>query len=212
MEKQELIEKIIEIEKLYPLGEDKYLERANAFYLISLQFVRNYIGQDTEFYKSLLNYNKTYMSDSSNKVYEASGVLQSIKNYLQLELEFHKTENYQTKVDIISDFVNQAITLANDKSFHPAAAAILLGAALEEFLKQIAEINLIDLVGIKKTIDPISQKLYESKVITKQDMKDITSWAGLRNDATHGNFDDVNDRKRIQNAIEGVNLFMRKFN
>lgn len=60
------------------------------------------------------------------------------------------------------------------------------------------------------TIDPISKKLYDEKILTKQDIKDITSWAGIRNDATHGNFDEVNDRKRVVNAIEGINLFMRK--
>lgn len=87
----------------------------------------------------------------------------------------------------------------------------MLGAALEEFLKNLAKENKLDLNGIKKTIDPLSKKLYEKQIISKQDMKDITSWGGLRNDATHGNFEDVNDRKRILNAIEGVNLFMRKY-
>ena len=54
--------------------------------------------------------------------------------------------------------------------------------------------------------------MYDENIITKHDIKDITSWAGIRNDATHGNFEEVNDRKRILNAIEGVNLFMRKMN
>lgn len=212
MDTAELIDKIEEIEKLNPKGQEQFQIKANAFYVLSLQFVKNYIGKDTEFYKSILNFSKIYSDISTDKVYAASSILSSVKSYLQLNLVFLKTENYQTKIDIISDFICQAIELSNDKNFHPAASAILLGAALEEFLKQLAELNSIDLQNVKKTIDPISLKLYEQKIITKQDLKDITSWAGLRNDATHGNFEQVNDRKRIQNAIEGVNLFMRKFN
>ena len=41
-------------------------------------------------------------------------------------------------------------------------------------------------------------------------MKDITSWAGVRNHAAHGEWEEVSDRKRVQLALEGVNLFMRK--
>jgi len=211
METNELIEKIEEIEKLYPTGEDRADERANSFYLLSLQFVRNYIGKDTEFYNSLLNYTKRYSDIAFNKKIEASSVLSSIKGYLKLNLELGKSQSYNLKIDIISDFLNQAVNLANDKNYHPAASAILLGASLEEFLKQLCEQKEVDITDIKKTIDPISQKLHKEKIITKQDFKDINSWAGLRNNATHGNFDEVNDRKRVLNAIEGVNLFMRKY-
>lgn len=84
-----------------------------------------------------------------------------------------------------------------------------MGATLEELLKKIASENNIE-IDEKSSIDAVSKKLYEVDIVTKQDVKDITSWAGIRNDATHGNFDVVNDRKRILNAIEGVNLFMRK--
>jgi hypothetical protein len=211
MEKIDLIKKIEEIEKLFPTGDNDKDQKYNAFYILTLQFVKNYIGEKTEFYNSLLNFTKRYSDIYYNKVVEAKSVLASIKNYLNLDLDFEKSHDYILKIDIINDFTNQAVHLANDKKFHPAASAILLGASLEEFLKQLAERRNVNLEDVKKTIDPISRKLYDQSIITKQDLKDITSWAGLRNDATHGNFEDVNDRKRIQNALEGVNLFMRKY-
>ncbi|WP_353778031.1 hypothetical protein [Winogradskyella sp. 3972H.M.0a.05] len=211
METADIIKKIEEIEKLYPNDSKRDIE-LNSFYLLSLQFVKNYIGQDTEFYNSLLNYKKRYNDDLFSMGIQAVSVLRSIKDYLKLQLELGKSQQYNIKIDVISDFINQAISLINDKKYHPAASAILLGASLEEFLKQLSEQENIDLSDTKKTIDPIAQKLYQEKIITKQDYKDITSWAGLRNDATHGNFDEVNDKMRILNAIEGVNLFMRKFN
>jgi hypothetical protein len=150
-------------------------------------------------------------NSETKKACTAKEVLKALSDYLELNLDIDKTEKYNIKVDIISDFITQAIELASDKKYHPAAASILMGASLEEFLKKLAEVKEIHLTEIKLTIDPIAKKLYEANIISKQDLKDITSWAGIRNDATHGNFEEVNDRKRIQNAIEGMNLFMRKY-
>lgn len=214
MDTKELIKKIEELEHILPKDSKEWSNfLCHSFFITTIQFIRNYIGQDTEFYKALNDYGNNHKTDSeTKKAWLAKEVLKSIKDYLKLNLDIHKTEKYNIKIDIISDFMSQAIELVSDKKFHPAAAGILMGASLEEFLKKLAEEKEMDLSEVKKTIDPISKKLYEENVITKQDLKDITSWAGIRNDATHGNFDDVNDRKRILNAIEGVNLFMRKYN
>lgn len=212
MEPNELIKKIEEIEAIIPEDSNKWSGyTARSFYITTIQFIKSYVGVNTEFYKSLdtYNLNKSYEADSA-KAWAAKMVLKSLRDYLKLGLDFSKTEMYSIKIDIINDFMIQADELASDKKFHPAAAGILMGAALEEFLKKVSEEREVDLTGIKLTIDPISKRLYDEQIISKQDLKDITSWAGIRNDATHGNFDIVNDRKRILNAIEGVNLFMRK--
>jgi hypothetical protein len=212
METNELIQKINEIEGIVPNNSNEWTNfHCHSFFITVIQFIKSYIGESTEFYKVLSQFKDHSINAETKKAWLAKEVLKSLKDYLKLNLDIHRTENYNIKIDIISDFMAQAIELASDKKFHPAAASILMGASLEEFLKKIAEEKKIDLTGIKMTIDPISKKLYDENVITKQDLKDITSWAGIRNDATHGNFDEVNDRKRILNAIEGVNLFMRKF-
>ena len=211
MEVNELIEKIEELDKILPIDENNWSNSVcNSFFITTLQFVNNYIGRETEFYRILSGSSPIGFGPATEKARAAKNILKSIKDYLNLNLDLNKTEKYNIKIDIISDFMVQAIELANDKKFHPAAAGILMGASLEEFLKKLAEEKEIDLGEVKLTIDPISRKLYEENIISKQDLKDITSWAGIRNEATHGNFEDVNDRKRILNAIEGVNLFMRK--
>lgn len=212
MEVQELIHKIEELEDIMPADTSKRTTSLyHSFYITTIQFVKNYIGAETEFYRVLNDHSILRNSNETDKGVLAIQVLRSIKDYLALNLDIQKTEKYTTKVDIISDFLSQAIELASNKKFHPAAAGILMGASLEEFLKNLAEEKNIALSDINPTIDPVAKKLYEAKVISKQDLKDITSWAGIRNEATHGNFEEVNDRKRIQNAIEGVNLFMRKY-
>lgn len=213
METNELIEKIEEIEKILPSDSNQWTYYiCHSFFITTSQFIRNYIGVDTEFYKTLSDYSQKMGSgNETDKAWAAKKVLKSLKDYLKLNLELFRSEKYKMKIDVISDFMIQAIELSTNKKFHPAAAGILMGASLEEFLKQLAEEKQIDLTEIKRTIDPISKELYDKKIITKQDLKDITSWAGIRNEATHGNFVEVNDRQRILNAIEGVNLFMRKY-
>ena len=213
METKELIAKIKEIEKLLSEDGNKWTNYdCHSFFITTIQFIRNYIGKDTEFYITLENINQDNSTNSEpKKAWAAKKVLKSLSDYLNLNLEVTKTEQYNLKVSVISDFMTQAVILANDKAFHPAASAILMGAALEEFLKNLAEEKNIDLEDVGRTIDPISKKLYAHDIITKQDLKDITSWAGIRNDATHGNFEIVNDKKRILLAIEGINLFMRKY-
>jgi hypothetical protein len=63
----------------------------------------------------------------------------------------------------------------------------------------------------KPCLDSYSKVLKEEDVITKQDVKDITAWGGLRNHAAHGEWDEVADRTRISVMLEGVNLFLRKY-
>lgn len=214
MDTKELISKIEGIDQILPSDASQWSHNSShSFFITVIQFVKIYVGEDSEFYKTL-DFYKQFSSSGSEieKAHAAKKVLKSVKDYLHLGLEIKRSENYQIRVDVISDFLNQAIQLINDNKYHPAAAGILMGASLEEFLKQIAEENDISLENVNKSIDPISKKLYEQEIISKQDMKDIVSWAGIRNDATHGNFEEVNDRKRIKNAIEGINLFMRKMN
>ena len=62
----------------------------------------------------------------------------------------------------------------------------------------------------KPGIDAYAKALRTADLITKQDMKDVTSWAGTRNHAAHGEWDEVNDRSRMRLMLEGVNLFMRQ--
>jgi hypothetical protein len=51
--------------------------------------------------------------------------------------------------------------------------------------------------------------LRAADLITVHDVKDITVWAGLRNDAAHGDFDGIS-RERAGLMADGINLFMQR--
>lgn len=214
MSNQELIELIKKIESTLPEDSEQWTNYLKeVFFLQAVQFVKTYIGVDTEFYKNLeIHKNYKTNTDFSNRVFAARTVLTAIQKYLQNNLQIWETTSYKIKNDIVSDLLQQANKLLEDTKIHPAAPAILIGAVLEEFLRILANKNSIDLPINKNSINDYAQELYKINVLTKQDIKDIGVWSGLRNDATHGRFDEVNDRKRISLSLEGVNLFMRKLN
>ena len=94
---------------------------------------------------------------------------------------------------------------------HPAAPAVLIGATLGEFLRTWVEAEGLSIGSRKPGLETYSQLLRDADLISKQDGKDITSWAGVRNHAAHGEWEDVGDKKRVALMLEGVNLFMRKY-
>ena len=215
MTNQELIEAIEKIQNGLPKDSGKATSvLEEVCFLQTIQFVKTYIGTETEFYAKLESLKASTMNssrDTGERCFISNCVLEAIKQYLRNDLEFWQTTEYKVKNDIVSDLLQQANELLEDRKVHPAAPAILIGAVLEEFLRMLSDRNGIDLPTNKSSINDYSQELYRIDVISKQDMKDINVWSGLRNDATHGHFEEVNDRKRVNLTLEGVNLFIRKF-
>lgn len=107
--------------------------------------------------------------------------------------------------------MEQANALLEAKQVHPAAPAVLIGATLEEFLRTWCEAEGISLGAKKPGLDSYAKSLREAELISKQDVKDITSWSGVRNHAAHGEWEELGDKQRIKLMLEGVNLFMRRY-
>ncbi len=213
MENKDLLKAISNILNSIPEDSGKWsLFMQEVFYVETLQFVKNYIGEKTEFYSVLQrNKNDKHHDSSKDRFWDAKYVLEAIQNYLGNNLDIQQSSSYRIKNDMVSDFLMQADSLLDGK-YHPVSAAILIGATLEEFLRMLIDRFGIVLSTNRKSIDSYAKELYSEGVITKQDLKDITVWAGLRNEASHGKFEEVNDVKRIKLALEGVNLFIRKMN
>lgn len=137
--------------------------------------------------------------------------LDSLKAHIEAGLLAEVSPTRRAQLDVVSDFLQQAQQLLGAKGVHPAAPIVLIGATLEEFLRTWIEDSGLHLGQRKPSIDAFAQILFGVNLITKQDMKDLTAWAGLRNLASHGEWAEVSDRQRAQIMLEGVNLFMRRY-
>jgi hypothetical protein len=175
----------------------------------AMEFLRVYAGEKSAFFKQLSTVNPHWIDERimSNVV----STLEAFIRYAQNDLLEGVSIERKAQIDVVSDFLDQSNTLLNSKEVHPAAPTVIIGAALEEFLRNWIEEADLNLEGKKPSLDSYAKLLREADLITKQDIKDITSWSGLRNHAAHGEWDEVNDKTRISIMLEGVNLFMRKY-
>ena len=175
----------------------------------AMEFLRVYAGEKSAFYKHLSKIKQSW-SDDYIMEYVVSN-LEAFIRYVESGLLEGISIERKAQIDVVSDFLDQANTLLNSKEVHPAAPTVIIGAALEEFLRNWIEEGGLNLGGKKPSLDSYAKVLREGNLITKQDVKDITSWSGLRNYAAHGEWDEENDKNRIPLMLEGVNLFMRKY-
>src|SRR5260370_38558177 len=96
----------------------------------------------------------------------------------------------------------------DEAKVHAAAPIVLAGSALEEALRGLRVGCPVAPTG-KPGMSSYATALQKGGILTPQDVKDITSWAGQRNQAAHGEFDKLN-RDRAQTMVDGINLFTRQ--
>jgi hypothetical protein len=206
-EKQVNQEKLIEHTKR--LAARVTADNYQGMYAEIREFFRVYGGPNNAFLRSLEHELDVFHQYNPSEVLKS--VLNSFLDYLEAGLHEDISPERRAQLDVVSDFLAMAQTLLETDGAHPATAAMLVGATLEEFLRTWLEAESLSLDDRKPGIENYSQALRDSGLITKQDGKDITSWAGLRNHAAHGEWNEVSDKNRIALMLEGVNLFMRKY-
>lgn len=172
------------------------------------EFLLTFGGEKNQFYVAL---NAIPWYDIKSYKPDVIEILNSYKEYINKGIMRGISLEREIQIETVSDFLEQANSLLNDKKVHPAAATVIIGASLEEFLRNWLEQENCDFSKFSNTIDGFAKELRRLEKINKQDLKDITSWAGTRNDAAHGHWENVEDRLRIRLMLEGVNLFIRKY-
>ena len=177
-------------------------------YTEACEFFRVYAGNDSTFTKQALETRVLNFHTFKQRLIQ---VLEAFIRYAEAGLLGGRSIIRQAQIDTVSGFLSQAQNLLDDDEVHPAAPAMLIGAALEQFLRDWTESAGISISNRKPSIDAYASNLRSANLMTKQDKKDIDSWAGLRNHAAHGEWEQVEDPDRIRIALEGVNLFMRKY-
>jgi len=177
-------------------------------------------ARTSDFFISSAGKNSPFLSQidigslPSDKAKAGQYLVEILKAYIaHLESGFVRglSPKRQAEIDVTSDFLDQAQGLLKSNKVHPAAPAVLIGASLEEFLRNWVEDVGLSLGSKKASLDAYSSTLREAELITKQDVKDITAWTGIRNHAAHGEWAELGGAERIRLMLDGVNLFMRKY-
>ena len=106
-----------------------------------------------------------------------------------------------------TDLLEQVRALNADNGVVPVAPIVLAGAALEIALRSAVEERGLTVEG--QNINAYAQVLRQADVLNRQDMKDVTQMAGLRNAAAHGNLE-LLSRERAGLMEQQVNLFLTR--
>jgi hypothetical protein len=205
---ERFIPKLRQIEKVYEAGFRPGLPSITGLQAQIVDFFRRFAGPTSSFAKaaeSLTTGADGYRANILVSLVE--GFIDQAKSGLLKGL----SPEMQGRLEAVSDLLEQADGLLNEKGIHPGAAAVLIGASLEQFLRTWAEREGLAISNRRPGLATFAQILREADLITKQDAKDIESWGGLRNYAAHGEWDQVSDIPRIRLMLEGVNLFMRRY-
>jgi hypothetical protein len=170
-------------------------------------FISVYAGKNNPFYEAAdkLRIMAALSSDQLNNILDA--FLRSIENDLISNVSFER----KIKIEVVNDYLIQAKELLLKTEYHTAVVAFLIGASLEEFLRSWIVEEDIDLSGQKPSINSYASALKKKNLIDQQDVKDITSWGGIRNNAAHGQWDSVGSREKIELMLGGVSLFIKKY-
>ncbi len=170
------------------------------------EFLRVYGGKNNQFLATL---NRVSYVNRAERFNGVKRILQGYIRYLEKGLSSSLSPERQTQIETVGDFLSQAEDILSQAKLHNAVAVVLIGASLEEFLRGWCEAE--QLKPQQLSIDGYMKALKDEDLINKQDIKDITGWAGLRNDAAHGHWDKVSDYSRADIMLKGVRLFIQSY-
>jgi hypothetical protein len=168
------------------------------------EYIKSHIGENNEFYWAISTLEEGFEKEKLRSLIDA------LRQYIDDDLLIDLNAKEKAIQEISSDTLFQALSILDDSSSHPAASCFLAGATLENYLKNWAERESL-IINNPPSIGKYAEALKKKGRITSQDLKDITSWAGLRNSAVHGDWSAVEDKRRVQLMVEGIGLFARKY-
>jgi hypothetical protein len=149
-------------------------------------------------------------AEKMTKVYAALSALRIAYSEGQM-----RTLEELIHADLFSDLLEQAEHLL--ESGYKDAAAVIADGVLEEHLRKLCAKNGIATTvpgkGGKQThlmIDAMNAELARAGVYGKNDLKQVTAWAGIRNDAAHGQYGNYNEGQ-VEAMVRGIRLFLSNY-
>lgn len=202
----QLIERIDFIIESNTKGSSAY-----SIYAEALSLFKMYEGQKSEYYTTLKSLQNSLRAHGDIVRIRTIHLLKSFKRIALKDMISLISKERKIQIETVSDILDQAQSLLSSKKVHAGAPAVLIGAALEEFCRNWLEDQGVELESKKMNLSSYIDQLRKMELIDKQDVKDLISWSGLRNDAAHGHWQKVEDKNKIELMLLGVNLFMRKY-
>ena len=111
--------------------------------------------------------------------------------------------------DLFADYLEMATHLVENRYKDPAA--VLAGSTLEVHLRQLCEKHGVaaEQDGKMKKTERLNQDLAQAGAYTKLDLKNITAWLDIRNNAAHGKYKEYT-KDQVKFLIAGIRDFINR--
>lgn len=174
------------------------------------QLILKLYGENSQHYKiytKAIGIDNFYVINSNwyGHVSQVHGVALTVKHDIENDLISNIKGLLQA--EIFANFLEIGEHLLNEG--YKDAAAVTIGAVLEDGLRELSKKNYISVVkpnGAPKTIEPLNTELTQNEVYSKLVQKQVTSFAHIRNKAAHGQYDEY-DASQVQMML----LFVQGF-
>jgi hypothetical protein len=183
-------------------------EQFHAFRSSGLSFLVNLFGSGHPYCTDFdTRVTKTYPAH----VEAGMGIVTSARD--ELAGGWLQTARGLLSAEIFADFLEMAEHLHSEG--YKDAAAVIVGSALEEHLRQLAAVANVpttrtkDGAEVPLKADALNADLAKADVYSKLDQKSITAWLDLRNKAAHGRYDEYS-QDQVALMLEGVRQFMSR--
>jgi hypothetical protein len=136
------------------------------------------------------------------------GIAQALTTDIQQG--FLKTAEEMIHGDVFTDFLERADYLLGEG--HKDAAAVIAGSTLEGHLRQLCIKHGVDATvdgANPKKADLINADLVKAAAYEKTDLKNVTAWLAIRNDAAHGEYGKYQPGQ-VQVMISGIRDFITR--
>ena len=146
----------------------------------------------------------------------AMGLLKGVKK--DFELGLFDSLYYEISNSISMDYLQLAEDVFSDKSCKCSSshipAAVLAGVTLERYLRGLCgytkpPISIVKRNGKHKCMNEMIDDLRRQDVVNETDAKQLRVWAGMRNDAAHGNVENL-DQYGVEQMMKGVRHFLER--
>ena len=192
-------------------ASDKMVDSSQhySFRVGALSFIENLYGINHSFFMEFKNRTDGHFIHSTRR---AIAMLCSIKD--EIESGWYDDFKGLVAADIFGNFLDMAEYLL-DKTYKDAAA-VIIGSTLENHMRYLCDANGIDVTTIdrkgktkSKKADTLNSELMNRNVYTKTDLKAVTAWLDIRNNAAHGDYNEYT-KEQVELMYQGVTEFISR--
>jgi hypothetical protein len=147
---------------------------------------------------------KPYAKDEELREGKLKGIVEALReDYAAGRMQSFKE---LVHADLFSDFLEMAEYFLEEG--HKDPAAVMAGGVLEEHLRKLSAKNKITLPPMPK-LDTMNSDLKKAGAYGMNEHKQVTAWAGLRNDAAHAKYSSYTIGE-VKQMVAGIRDFLSR--